>query len=129
MKAHWLIQAVVSAAFLCSTSCAIADTAVDKAFSLLKAQLNERRGFVLDRLLGAGSVLVSANARLEETGRARLYCQPPNLELSVFTYAGIALDEYERRPDYYNKELFSERPDQAIVEALLMGLEETFPCK
>jgi hypothetical protein len=129
MSTRRFVSAVVLVAFSAIASPANAESQVEKAFLLLKAQLAERRGFLLDRLLGAGSALFSANARLEETGRARLYCQPPKLGLSVFTYAAIALDEFERRPDFYENEFFNERPDQAIVDALLMGLEETFPCK
>ncbi len=63
MKTRRLVPAIILVLISASVSSASADSQVEKAFSLLKTQLAERRGFLLDRMLGAGSALISANAR------------------------------------------------------------------
>ena len=50
MKSHWLIQAVVLAAFLFNTASASADSQVEKAFELGVPQKRQRQLFIGTRL-------------------------------------------------------------------------------
>lgn len=131
MTTHRLIQAVVLAAFLFSTSLASAESKVEKAFRVLKAQRAQGDGPLLLILSGAASALMSVNAQLSVSlsGRDPLFCVPKDLSLNSYNYADIALQEFERRPEWYRHEYLEAHPNDAVVDALVIGMEVTFPCK
>jgi len=129
MKTHRLIQAVVLAAFLFNTSSVSAASQVEKAFEALKAQRDKNRGYFMDMLLGAGIALDWANSSFKSKGQAPLYCIPQDLSLNARNYADIALQEFERRPEWYKHPILEAYPNDVVVNALAYGLVTTFPCK
>jgi len=128
MKSHWLIQAVVLAAFLFNTASASADSQVEKAFETLKAQRDRGGGYYLDMLEGAAIALDWANSQLTSKGQSALYCTPNELTLNARNYANIALNEFKRHWERYEQPLLEAFPKDVVVDALAYGLARTFPC-
>jgi hypothetical protein len=133
MKTHRLIQAVALATLLFGISYtsapASAASQVEQAFEALKAQRDKNRGYFMDMLLGAGIALDWANLTFKSKGQAPLYCIPQDVSLNAHNYADIALQEFERRPEWYKHPLLEAYPNDVVVNALAYGLKTTFPCR
>jgi len=118
------------AAFLFPLNAA-AQTNLEKAVSALKRErATGSDGQMMYTIAGAGRGFLAANTKLQLRKQPQLYC-PPNFPLNGSNYADIAIQQYERDKSMgVNASPFAqEYPFDALVAALLDGLQRTFPCK
>jgi hypothetical protein len=116
-------QAFVLLAVFLGISSAFAASRVDQTFATLKAQRAKGNGELIKYVNRAGEGLVWANAALARSGGAPLFCAPEDVH-----YADVALRQYQRHPSRYTK-AFRGYAGEAVVVALMDGLQRTYPCK
>jgi hypothetical protein len=120
MKNLRLIRVLVLVAASSGTSAAFA---AEETFAMLKAQRAKGGGELLRYVERAGDGLASANITLQRSGREPLFCAPEDVR-----YADVALKQYQRRPARYTTN-FRGYGGEAVVVALMDGLQRTYPCK
>lgn len=97
--------------------------AVENAFAALKAQRAKGSGELLRFVNRAGAGLVQANSTYQKAGRSPLFCAPDDVR-----FADVALTQYQRRPARYRTG-FHGYGGEAVVVALMDGLQHAYPCK
>ena len=97
--------------------------AVENAFVTLKAQRAKGDGELLRFVNRAGVGLMQANSTYEKAGRAPLFCAPTDVR-----FADVALKQYQQSPSRY-RTTFRGYSGEAVVVALMDGLQRTYPCK
>ena len=131
MTSHYRL--IVASAIWCLSLCFAPPVwsqqrgAVERTMALIEKQLNAGSGSLMFFVDGAGRALEWANSDLRVGKRSPLYCEPEKLNLNRTNYAQTILEEYKSDKATYDR--LDKTPLDALVWALLMGQQKTFPCK
>lgn len=120
MAKRSLMQTLIFVLFLSGMPSAFA---VENAFATLRAQRAKGDGELLRFVNRAGAGLVQANSTYQKAGRAPLFCAPEDVR-----FADVALKQYQQRPSRYRTN-FRGYGGEAVVVALMDGLQHAYPCK
>ena len=125
MKTKIILLIILWFTFLAARTCVAAESSV---FTDLKNDLRSNlNGMTSQYVLAAGITLGTANAILKLNKKKMIYCQPPDLALSLRDYQRITIKGYNKERSHFDA-IEINNPLEALSMATTLGMVLEYPC-